>query len=161
MAKTSYKSSAQKATDAAVIPGARAPAPPELEPEAVPLWVEIVNRLPAEWVVSENKVLPGSIARRHDLRRAFARIIAGGCGAGWTFLQRCRESGPGALLKWSRLRRKKLHELHRIHGFETDRAGDAGDQDALHPAVEIFPGQGRGAFAAVSAGRPAAVAGLG
>lgn len=119
MTKTSYKSSAQKATDAAVIPGARAPAPPELEPEAVPLWVEIVNRLPADWVVSENKVLLREYCRHALYADAFARDIA-------AVRAQLDELAVGlqpdrATLTLVATTTEKLHELHRMHGFETDR----------------------------------------
>ena len=120
------KSAVQLQTNAAAIPGARAPVPPDLEPEAAELWVEIVNRLPADWVVSENKVLLREYCRHAYYANGFAKQIEA-VNAELTALH----VGSGKVAKGSRQERDRLkaiavgtdylNDLYKQHGFQTDR----------------------------------------
>jgi phage terminase small subunit len=126
MAKTSYRSSADRATDAAVIPGARVPPPKELEPEAAKIWNEIVGRLPPDWITNETKPLLKEYCRHSLYADSFARDIEM-VRAHLTALNAAlppedsRLKPKPATLKAIRVTTSNLLELHRAHGYETDR----------------------------------------
>lgn len=124
MSKSGYRSSAQRATQAAVIPGAPLPAPVELEPECAAIWNAIVARLPVDWITIENKPLLIAYCRHAIYSERFAQDIM----ALRVTLEVLDSEGPPAKAPEKRDWAKavdtttaKLHELHKMHALETDR----------------------------------------
>lgn len=129
MAKTGPKTYAAYQVDGAIIPGARLPAPWDLEPEATSLWNAIVQRLPADWIVIETQPLLREYCRHSMYSNRFGREIVAlqaridgvkeeiaGIGQGFA------EDGPGAdLQKHLDKLTHDLHDLHRMHALETDK----------------------------------------
>ena len=119
MAKSGPKTYAQRQADGAIIPGARAPAPTDLEPEMVELWRDIVNRLPADWVTAETKPLLKEYCRHASYADRFAEDIVK-VRATLDDLEGSSRRDKEAL-KAFETGTAHLHELHRAHGFQTDR----------------------------------------
>lgn len=126
MVNAGRKSAAQLRSNAAAIPGARAPVPPDLEPEAAELWVEIVNRLPADWVVSENKVLLREYCRHAFYANQFAKQIEEANATLNVLHARSGQVAKGSRQERDRLKAieeglGRLYDLHKQHGYQTDR----------------------------------------
>jgi hypothetical protein len=118
MAKSGPKTSQERATANAIIPGARIPAPDDLEPAAKVLWDAIVLRLPADWFTSENVPLLKIYVRHAVYADRFAKDITAQREIIAALEASARTKRHFALLA---LANGHLVALHRAHGFESDR----------------------------------------
>lgn len=144
MVKSGPKTYAQRATDAAIIPGNRAPVPPDLEPEAAVLWEEVVNRLPADWFTAETRPLLREYCRHALYAEIFAREIA----AMRVTLNELRHTlyadkvklvKDPAVSKEIDAKTHELHELHKMHGYESNLLMQLATKLRLTQQSRYFP----------------------
>jgi hypothetical protein len=120
MVKMGPKTQAEYRAESARIPGAREPAPKDLEPEAAVLWEAIVIRLPADWFTSETRPLLKAYCRHASFADQFACDIVE-LRAAITALENDIAHGRSGVRKLPKLR-EQLYALHKMHGYESDHA---------------------------------------
>jgi hypothetical protein len=120
MVKSGPKTQAEYQAEGVLIPGAREPAPSDMEPGAKVLWEAIVMRLPADWFTSETRPLLKAYCRHANFADHFAQEITATRVAIEAIERSVSRGRPGAK-KLPKLR-EQLHSLHKMHGYETDHA---------------------------------------
>jgi hypothetical protein len=154
MIRRGPKTQAAYRADSAVIPGAREPAPPDMEPAAAVFWEAIVNRLPADFFPSETIPLLKGYCRHAcyadkfareivEQREALAQLVAAGV----------NDDDIDTIKLLAKLR-VSLLELHKLHGAETDHAASLATKLRLTNQSRYVPDR------AASKSRAAAPAGL-
>jgi hypothetical protein len=117
--KSGPRTSQERAIQAAIIPGARIPAPDDLEPAAKVLWDAIVIRLPEDWITTENVPLLKIYVRHTVYADRFAKdIVAQRELIATLEADDSRTKRHAVMLARAN---EKLIGLHRAHGFESDR----------------------------------------
>jgi hypothetical protein len=120
MIKKGPKTQAEYMTESARIPGAREPAPQDLEPAEAVYWNAIVIRLPADWFTSETVPLLKAYCRHANYADRFAADIA----EQRAFLDAIEAdvaAGRAGIRKLPKLR-DTLYTLHKMHAHETANA---------------------------------------
>jgi hypothetical protein len=120
MAKSGRRTAEEYRAEGVRIPGAREPAPPDLEPAAAGIWDSIVIRLPEDFFTSET--VP--ILKAYCRHSAFADHIAAEIAerrAMIEALEAAVRDGRSGTRKLPKLR-ESLYALHKHHGYETDHA---------------------------------------
>jgi len=122
MVKRGPKTHAEYQADSVIIPGQREPAPEDLEPEAAALWDAIIVRLPAEWFTTESRPMLKAYCRHSHYADIFANMIRE-----HRALIALVEADIGQGKKGVKILPglyERLHELHKMHGYETKQALD-------------------------------------
>jgi hypothetical protein len=117
MVKTGPKTPAEYRAESARIPGAREPAPLDLEPAEAVIWNSIIIRLPADFFTSETVPLLKAYCRHASFADQFARDIV----ALRATIEAVDTSKPRGQIRARKLE-DRLHGLHKMHGYETDHA---------------------------------------
>jgi hypothetical protein len=138
--KSGPKTQAEYLMDNVRIPGAREPAPKDLEPGAAALWNSIVVRLPADWFTSETIPLLKAYCRHSCFADNFAAQIV----ALRAELAELTEHGPSDeedvdSVKLLVRKTEELHNVHRMHGYETEHAFKAATKLRLTNQSRFVP----------------------
>ena len=137
MAKTGRKTHADYRAESAIIPGAKIPAPFDLEPAAVVFWDGIVARLPEDFFTFETLPLLKAYCRHAVYADWYAQEIAD---------LRCEiedlaKTGCGHQ-KLAKLR-TTMCDLHKLHGYETDHAATCATKLRLTNQSRFYPESAR------------------
>jgi hypothetical protein len=123
MVKRGPKTNAEFRAEGVLIPGMREPAPADLEPGAAALWDNVIVRLPEDWFTTETRPLFKAYCRHSDYADRFAREIIN-IRETITAIEALFADAKKTTPEMRQLPKLREHllDLHRMHGFETDKA---------------------------------------